>query len=297
MVPREIGKVGAGAAGGRQGPGGRRAHLRGEVPRAAAATLGFDVYATIAGPGLRRGGGGARARSPAPSARRRGRSSPTRGEPIEAYYHSTCAGRTAAIEEVWPQERPRPYLVSVVDVNPATGRGLRPRLQPLPVDGALDAPRSSSRSWTRTLADSLPGRRRLHRRDPRTSRSSQRTTSGRVEGDAHLDLDGQTSSSAATGSAGSSSRRRGASSTAPSSTWRSSARRRGAAPRRSSRPAGAGGTGSACARWARWAAPRAGQDYRTILARLLPRHPHRRPLLSRPPRRGRPPPLANGSLP
>jgi stage II sporulation protein D len=42
------------------------------------------------------------------------------GEPIEAFYHSTCAGQTAAIEEVWP-EPPRPYLVSVVDVNPATG--------------------------------------------------------------------------------------------------------------------------------------------------------------------------------
>jgi stage II sporulation protein D len=43
------------------------------------------------------------------------------GEPIEAFYHSTCAGRTVAIEEAWAIEPPRPYLVSVVDVNPETG--------------------------------------------------------------------------------------------------------------------------------------------------------------------------------
>lgn len=79
------------------------------------------------------------------------------GQPIEAFYHSTCAGRTAAIEEVWP-EPPRPYLVSVVDVNPATGE-------------AFDIT-SNRFEWTqgwsadelreifdRTLADSIPGAR------------------------------------------------------------------------------------------------------------------------------------------
>ena len=40
--------------------------------------------------------------------------------PIEAYYHSTCAGQTAAIDEVWNEE-PRAYLQSVVDINPETG--------------------------------------------------------------------------------------------------------------------------------------------------------------------------------
>jgi stage II sporulation protein D len=76
------------------------------------------------------------------------------GQPIEAFYHSTCAGQTAAIEEVWA-EAPRPYLVSVVDVNPATGE-------------AFDVTSSRFRwteRWTadqlrqifnRTLADSLP---------------------------------------------------------------------------------------------------------------------------------------------
>lgn len=76
------------------------------------------------------------------------------GEPIEAYYHSTCAGQTAAIDEVWNQG-PVPYLVSVRDIDPRTGR-------------AYDA-KSSRFQWTqswsadslttilnRTLADSLP---------------------------------------------------------------------------------------------------------------------------------------------
>jgi stage II sporulation protein D len=42
------------------------------------------------------------------------------GEPIEAFYHSTCGGSTAALEEVWPGE-PRPYLKSVSDREPAGG--------------------------------------------------------------------------------------------------------------------------------------------------------------------------------
>lgn len=43
------------------------------------------------------------------------------GRPIEAYYHSTCAGHTAAIEEVW-NSAPVPYLKAVEDVDPRTGR-------------------------------------------------------------------------------------------------------------------------------------------------------------------------------
>lgn len=42
------------------------------------------------------------------------------GEPIEAFYHSTCGGRTAALEDVWPGE-PRPYLRSVSDAKPGGG--------------------------------------------------------------------------------------------------------------------------------------------------------------------------------
>jgi stage II sporulation protein D len=97
------------------------------------------------------------------------------GEPITAYYHSTCAGRTAAIDEVWNVARV-PYLVSVEDVDPRTGE-------------AYD--RASSRfRWTerwshdqlvsilnRTLADSLRGRR-IHQIDDMDVLS--RTQSGRV---------------------------------------------------------------------------------------------------------------------
>ena len=96
------------------------------------------------------------------------------GAPINAYYHSTCAGRTAAIDEVW-NVRPVPYLVSVEDVD---SRGQ-----------AYD--RSSSRfTWTerwtqaqlvsvlnRTLADSLRGRR-IHEIEDMDVLS--RTASGRV---------------------------------------------------------------------------------------------------------------------
>ena len=97
------------------------------------------------------------------------------GEPITAYYHSTCAGRTAAIDEVWNVAHV-PYLVSVEDVDPRTGE-------------AYD--RASSRfRWTerwshdqlvsilnRTLADSLRGRR-IHEIDDMDVLS--RTQSGRV---------------------------------------------------------------------------------------------------------------------
>ena len=45
------------------------------------------------------------------------------GAPILAYYHSTCGGRTAAVEEVW-EAAPVPYLKSVSDEVPGVkGRG------------------------------------------------------------------------------------------------------------------------------------------------------------------------------
>ncbi len=39
-----------------------------------------------------------------------------RGKIVEAYYHSTCAGRTENIAEVWNRE-PLPYLRSVTDLD------------------------------------------------------------------------------------------------------------------------------------------------------------------------------------
>jgi stage II sporulation protein D len=96
------------------------------------------------------------------------------GAPINAYYHSTCAGHTAAIEEVW-NSPPVPYLRAVRDLDPS--------------GQAYD--RASSRfTWTerwthaelvgilnRTLADSLRGRRIGSIREMRVL---ERTPSGRV---------------------------------------------------------------------------------------------------------------------
>jgi stage II sporulation protein D len=139
--------------------------------------LGFDVYATTQDQVY----GGVQAEfDPVSRAVREtaGEILTYHGEPIEAYYHSTCAGRTAAIDEVW-NTAPVPYLVSVVDVNPATGE-------------AYDV-KSSRFHWTeswsvdsletilnRTLADSLPaGATSIG--ELKDIRVTQRTPSGRVK--------------------------------------------------------------------------------------------------------------------
>ncbi|HET9982442.1 MAG TPA: SpoIID/LytB domain-containing protein [Longimicrobiales bacterium] len=44
------------------------------------------------------------------------------GAPIEAYYHSTCGGRTAAMQESWPWRGSRPYLQSESDRIDDTGQ-------------------------------------------------------------------------------------------------------------------------------------------------------------------------------
>ncbi len=118
------------------------------------ASLGFDVFATVEDQVY--GGAGAEHEPVSRAVRETaGEILTYAGEPIEAFYHSTCAGQTAAIEEVWPTERPRPYLVSVVDVDPATG---------VAFDSTSNRFRWTQR-WTaeeihdilnRTLADSLP---------------------------------------------------------------------------------------------------------------------------------------------
>lgn len=117
-------------------------------------SLGFDVFATVSDQVY---GGAAGEHEPVTRGvlETAGEILTYRGEPIEAFYHSTCSGRTAAIEEVWPTESPRPYLVSVVDLNPQTGE-------------AFDVTSNRfewTQRWTaeelreilnRTLADSLP---------------------------------------------------------------------------------------------------------------------------------------------
>jgi stage II sporulation protein D len=152
VVPREIGRVGDELleAAKAQAVAARTYAIRYLGRREA---LGFDVFATVQDQVY---GGVGSEHEPVSRAVRAtaGEILTYNGRPIEAFYHSTCAGQTAAIEEVWPTERPRPYLVSVVDLDPG-GR-------------AYD--RSSNRftwtqSWTadqltsilnRTLADSLP---------------------------------------------------------------------------------------------------------------------------------------------
>ncbi|HEX2078942.1 MAG TPA: SpoIID/LytB domain-containing protein [Longimicrobium sp.] len=98
------------------------------------------------------------------------------GRPIEAFYHSTCAGRTVGPDEAWGR-LPRPYLSPLDDVDPRTR-------------AAYDL-RSSRFRWTvrwtggqlqevlaETLRDSLPGGAPLGAvHDVRVLR---RTRSGRV---------------------------------------------------------------------------------------------------------------------
>ncbi|HEX5725134.1 MAG TPA: SpoIID/LytB domain-containing protein, partial [Longimicrobiaceae bacterium] len=173
VVPREIGRVGPELlqASKAQAVAARTYAVRYLGRRA---QQGFDVYATVDDQVY---GGVAAEHEPVSQAVREtaGEILTYRGEPVLAYYHSTCAGQTAAIEEVW-NDAPMPYLVSVRDVDPATGE-------------AYD--RASSRfTWTerwthaqlvgilnRTLADSLRGRRIGEVREMRVL---ERTPSGRV---------------------------------------------------------------------------------------------------------------------
>lgn len=117
------------------------------------AELGFDVFATVEDQ-VYGGAGGEHEPVSRAVHETAGEILTYAGEPIEAFYHSTCAGQTAAIEEVWPIERPRPYLVSVVDTDPSG----------IAYDSTSNRYRWTQR-WSadqihdvlnRTLADSLP---------------------------------------------------------------------------------------------------------------------------------------------
>lgn len=77
-------------------------------------SLGFDFYATVADQVY----GGLASEDPTTSRAVRetaGEIVTYQGAPILAYYHSTCGGRTAAIEEAWPHRAPLAYLKSVSD--------------------------------------------------------------------------------------------------------------------------------------------------------------------------------------
>lgn len=80
---------------------------------------GFDVYATVQDQVY----GGADDEDPVSTQAiqaTRGEILVHGNEPIEAFYHSTCGGHTAAVDEVWSSE-PRAYLQAVSDARPGGG--------------------------------------------------------------------------------------------------------------------------------------------------------------------------------
>jgi stage II sporulation protein D len=173
VVPHEIGRVGVDLleAAKAQAVAARTYAVRYLGRREA---QGFDVFATVADQVY----GGARDEHDVTSRAVRETAGEVLlhgGEPIFAYYHSTCAGQTAAIEEVWPVERPRPYLVSVVDVD-ANGRAYDHFSNRFQWTQRWTAAEITS-VLSRTLADSL---RAPSIGELRGMRVLQRTQSGRI---------------------------------------------------------------------------------------------------------------------
>lgn len=80
---------------------------------------GFDVYGSTKDQAY--GGAGAEDSMASEAVRQtRGQIVTYGGAPIMAYYHSTCGGRTAAVDQVWSKP-PAPYLQSVSDARPGGG--------------------------------------------------------------------------------------------------------------------------------------------------------------------------------
>jgi len=86
------------------------------------AERGARGYDLVAGVGDQVYGGAAAERpaSDAAVAATRGLVLTYAGRVVSAPYHSTCGGRTAEVDEVWPWRRPEPYLPSVSDRIPGT---------------------------------------------------------------------------------------------------------------------------------------------------------------------------------
>ena len=79
--------------------------------------LGFDFYSTVADQ-VYGGASGEDTLVTRAVLETRGEIITYQGEPIIAYYSSTCGGRTAAVEEVWPWRNGQPYLHSRSDMTP-----------------------------------------------------------------------------------------------------------------------------------------------------------------------------------
>ncbi|NIY07430.1 MAG: SpoIID/LytB domain-containing protein, partial [Gemmatimonadetes bacterium] len=81
--------------------------------------LGFDLFGSVLDQAY--GGAGAEdARATEAVEATRGEVLMYGGQVIEAYYHASCGGRTAAVEEVW-NAAPRPFLRSVSEAKPGGG--------------------------------------------------------------------------------------------------------------------------------------------------------------------------------
>jgi stage II sporulation protein D len=79
--------------------------------------LGFDFYATVADQ-VYGGASGEDTMVSRAVMETRGEIITYKGEPIIAYYSSTCGGRTSAVPEVWPWRASKPYLQSRSDMTP-----------------------------------------------------------------------------------------------------------------------------------------------------------------------------------
>lgn len=152
VVPREIGQIGDTLieAAKAQAVAARTYAVRYQGRREA---LGFDVFATVQDQVY----GGVADEHPSISRAVRetaGEIMTYAGQPIEAYYHSTCSGRTVPIQEAWPGESPVAYLAGAVDVDPATGQPFDTRSSRFRWTVRWDADSLAS-ILSRTLPDSL----------------------------------------------------------------------------------------------------------------------------------------------
>jgi stage II sporulation protein D len=174
VVPFEIGRVGTDLLDAAKAQA-VAARTYAVAYRGRRADRGFDYYATVQDQ-VYGGEGGEHEVTTRAVRETKGQILVFQGKPIEAYYHSTCAGQTAAIDEVWP-DTPRPYLVSVVDVDPK-GRAYDESSSRFRWTERWTAPELNA-ILARTLADSLPAGVRSvgELRDMRVTR---RTQSDRV---------------------------------------------------------------------------------------------------------------------
>lgn len=139
-------------------------------------SLGFDVFATVQDQVY---GGVEAEHGPVSRAVREtaGEILTFEGEPIQAFYSSTCGGHTSSIHEVWPVEAPRPYLTSISDINPTSGEAFCRSSNRFHWTERWTVP-EFTRILNETLSDSLPDGAAIEAL--RDLRVVERTPGGRV---------------------------------------------------------------------------------------------------------------------